>query len=88
MCGGILSGILGGLLALPTFHLGFLQKPSLLCKTSPFFTVFDLVLPDKRFWGVTKYALVFTKLADPDVFGVRRMVKVGILLLNLPLPCG
>lgn len=77
--------VLRRLLCLATLHLGFFQQTLLLGKPFPLFAVLDLVLPDERFRWPAKDALVFTELADPNVFQGWWVVNIGVLLLYLAL---
>ena len=79
--------ILRLLLVLPTLEFGLLKEPSLLCQSSALFAIFDLVLADQSMWRLAKDRLVFTELADPDVLGRRRVLDVGVFLLQSSLSC-
>src|SRR5436190_15255569 len=77
----VLGRIFGCFFALAPFHLGFLKEPPLFCQPPPFLSVFDFVLSNQSFRGVSKDALIFTKFTNPYVFNVWRMVEIGVLLL-------
>lgn len=81
----LLSGILGRLLALPTFHLGFLKQPLLLCQSLALLTILDFVLPNEGLRWASKDTLVLTELTDPDVLNAWGMVEICVLLLDFAL---
>lgn len=84
----MLAGVLSRFLALTALHLGLLEQPLLLRQSFPFLAVLDLVLANESLGRVPKDALVLAELADPDVLDAGRVVKVGILLLDLALARG
>ena len=83
----ILCCILGGFLILPPLHFGLLEQSFFLRQSLPLLTILNLILPNQSLWWTTKNTLVFTKLANPEIFDTRRVVKVGILLLDFSLAC-
>lgn len=77
--------VLSGFPVFPSLHLGFFKQPLLLRQSLPFFAILDLVLSNQGLGRATKNTLVLAKLANPNIFNARGMVKVGILLLYLTL---
>lgn len=85
---GIALASLSVLLALPAFHLRFLKKPPFFGQPLAFEAVLTFVLSDKGFGWRTEDALVFAKLADPNVLSTWRVSIVRILLLHSTLASG
>lgn len=83
--GGILR-VFGGLLGFSAFHLRLFEEALLLRQSFSLFAIFDLVLADESLRWMSKDALILAKFADPDVFQARRVMDVGILLLDFALP--
>lgn len=84
---GILCCVLGGFPILPPLHFSFLEQSLFLRQSLPLLAILDLILPNQSLWWTTKDTLVFTKLANPEIFDARRVVKIGILLLDFSLAC-
>lgn len=82
----MLSRVLSRLLVLAPLHLGLLKEPPLLRQPFPLLPILSLILPDKSLWRAAKNAFVLAEFTYPDVFIARRMVKVGVLLLDFALP--
>lgn len=76
------------LLSLASLHLCLLQQPSPVCLLLPDSSILDLVLADERLWWSAEDTLIFTKLADPDIFRTGRMMCPQVFLLLATLTCG
>lgn len=78
-------GKLALFLALAALCLGFLQKAPPLFFLGTELMLLSLVLPDQRPGWLSKYPFVFTKLANPDFFGLRWLKRIITLFLSPPL---
>lgn len=83
---GVFCCVLCRLLVLSSLHFGLFEQPSFLCQAASFLAVFDLILSNQCFGRLPKDRFVLAKLADPYVFRARRIVDVGVVLLDLTPP--
>ena len=84
---GILCCIFGGFFILPPLHFSLLEQSLFLRQSLPLLAILDLILPNQSLWWTTNDTLILAKLANPEIFNARRVVKIGILLLDFSLAC-